>query len=74
VPQCAGSDPHVRDGAALRCRNGRKQLGNEGLKISEAIGRGTQNNDCDRESGKILLKGKISIDGNEHIKLLRGQG
>jgi hypothetical protein len=44
------------------------------LKISEPIGRGTQNNDCDRERGKILLKGKISIDGHEYIELLCGEG
>jgi hypothetical protein len=46
-------------------------LGDEGLKISEPIGGSTQNNYRDRESRKILLKGKISIDGNEQIELLR---
>ncbi|MBA2591970.1 MAG: hypothetical protein H0U97_06800, partial [Gammaproteobacteria bacterium] len=48
-------------------------FGTSGLQVRQAIRTRTQNDDCDREARKTLLKGKVSIDSDEHVELFRSQ-
>jgi len=50
-------DPDVGNRAPLRCRNGCKQFWDQRPQFREPIGFRAQNDDCDGESRKILLKG-----------------
>ena len=61
--------PHVGDSTPFCRRTGRQQFGNEWLKVGEAIGNGTQHDDCDREGRETLLEGEIPVDGDEYVQL-----
>jgi hypothetical protein len=63
-------DPHVCDSTPLGAGNQCEQFGDERLKIGEPIRRSAQNDDCDREGWKILLKGEIPINSDKDIKVL----
>lgn len=66
-------DPDIRDSTTFRCSDGCEQIRDQTLKIRKAIGWSTQHNDCDFEAWEILLERKVSIDGDEDVKIVRSE-
>ena len=55
-------------------REGLKQFRKQWPKIFQAVSRGLQHNDCNGELGDVLLKGQVTVNGDEDIKLRLSSG
>ena len=60
--------PNVCDCTRFGHGNGSQQVPDKMSKVGKSIGLGSQNDDCDGEGRKVLLKRQISINGHENVE------